>query len=123
MFSEDFRQKLQIGKYTRWAAELTDDQLEAALWAIGEYGSIRGCVSLVHSPARPGQSLLKLVGQRKHSLHSLHDFLLLEAEWHPTSLSVGEAFEPCEALASGDHPIASLRPFARSFVLSGPEGC
>src|SRR5437773_12044155 len=32
---------------------------------------------LVHLPARLGQPHLKLVGQRKQSLHSPHDFLLL----------------------------------------------
>ena len=31
---------------------------------------------LVHLPARLGQPLLKLVGQRKQALHSPHDFLL-----------------------------------------------
>jgi hypothetical protein len=30
---------------------------------------------LVHLPARVGKSQLKLVGQRKQSLHSSHDFL------------------------------------------------
>ena len=36
---------------------------------------------LLHLPARLGQPLLKLVGQRKQSLHSPHDFLLLGEWW------------------------------------------
>lgn len=38
MFSTEFRNKLRGGKYTRRAMDLTEDQLEALFWAIGEYG-------------------------------------------------------------------------------------
>jgi F420-dependent methylenetetrahydromethanopterin dehydrogenase len=38
MSSEEFRVGRRTGKYNRWAAELTDDQLEAVIWAVGEYG-------------------------------------------------------------------------------------
>ncbi len=38
MFSEAFRQKLEMGKYTNWAANLTESHMEALLWLIGEYG-------------------------------------------------------------------------------------
>ena len=38
MFSPEFRRKLQLGKYTKWAIDLTEAQLEALLWAVGEYG-------------------------------------------------------------------------------------
>ena len=31
-------QRIANGKYTGWAADLTEDQLVAVLWAIGEYG-------------------------------------------------------------------------------------
>ena len=36
-FSKQFNDRLKRGKYTRWAAELGEDQLEALLWGIGEY--------------------------------------------------------------------------------------
>jgi hypothetical protein len=45
MSTEEFHDRLKLGKYTRWAAHLTDDQLEGLLWALGEYGcraSVRG---------------------------------------------------------------------------------
>ena len=38
MFSPEFRKKLRFGKYTSWAIDLTEDQLEALFWALGEYG-------------------------------------------------------------------------------------
>jgi hypothetical protein len=38
MFSEEFRQRLKLGKYTRWAVDLTEQQLEPVLWMVGEYG-------------------------------------------------------------------------------------
>ncbi|MCE9544872.1 MAG: hypothetical protein K8T25_05055 [Planctomycetia bacterium] len=37
-FAEGFRQKIALGKYTGWAIDLTEDQLIAVLWAVGEYG-------------------------------------------------------------------------------------
>jgi hypothetical protein len=37
MFSPEFRKKL-FAKYTSWAIDLTEDQLEALFWALGEYG-------------------------------------------------------------------------------------
>ncbi len=39
MFSDEFRERLRIGKYSRWAVDLTEQQLEAVIWMIGEYGS------------------------------------------------------------------------------------
>ena len=38
MFSDSFRERLTTGKYTEWAATLTEDHMEALLWLIGEYG-------------------------------------------------------------------------------------
>ena len=38
MFTDDFRRRLALGKYTRWASDLSEDQLAAALWAAGEFG-------------------------------------------------------------------------------------
>lgn len=38
MFSTDFRERLRLGKYSRWAVNLTEAQLEAIIWMVGEYG-------------------------------------------------------------------------------------
>ena len=38
MFSDSFRERLRLGKYSRWAVDLTEAQLEAVLWMVGEYG-------------------------------------------------------------------------------------
>jgi len=38
MFSDDYRQKLAAGKYTKWAVHLNEDTLQALFWAVGEYG-------------------------------------------------------------------------------------
>ena len=37
-FTDEFRRRIALGKYTGWAADLTEDQLVAVLWAVGEYG-------------------------------------------------------------------------------------
>ncbi len=37
MFSEEFRARLRTGKYSRWAVDLTEEQLELVLWRVGEY--------------------------------------------------------------------------------------
>ena len=38
MFSDETREHLRVGKYTRWAVDLNEAQLEAILWMIGEFG-------------------------------------------------------------------------------------
>jgi hypothetical protein len=38
MFSAEFRERLRLGKYSRWAANFTEAQLEAVIWMVGEYG-------------------------------------------------------------------------------------
>lgn len=38
MFSPEFRERLRLGKYSRWAMNLTEAQLEAVIWMVGEYG-------------------------------------------------------------------------------------
>lgn len=38
MFDGDLRNRLARGKYTNWAKDLTEEQLIAVLWSIGEYG-------------------------------------------------------------------------------------
>ena len=39
MFTGDLHRRLSLGKYTQWAADLTEDELVAVLWAVGEYGA------------------------------------------------------------------------------------
>src|SRR5262245_47424581 len=39
MFSEEFRRHLLAGKHTRWATGLTEQDLYALLWLVGEYGA------------------------------------------------------------------------------------
>jgi hypothetical protein len=38
MFSPEFHERLRLGKYSRWAVNLTEAQLEAVIWMVGEYG-------------------------------------------------------------------------------------
>lgn len=37
-FSDELRERLEHGKYTRWAKNLTEDEIQGLLWMIGEYG-------------------------------------------------------------------------------------
>jgi uncharacterized protein (TIGR02996 family) len=38
MFSDEFRNRLKIGKYSKWAVDLSEAHMEALLWMVGEYG-------------------------------------------------------------------------------------
>jgi diguanylate cyclase (GGDEF)-like protein len=38
MFGDEYRQRLAFGGSSKWAADLTEEQLEAVLWMIGEFG-------------------------------------------------------------------------------------
>lgn len=38
MITRELRELLQLGKYTKWAAELPVEQLAGLLWGLGEYG-------------------------------------------------------------------------------------
>lgn len=42
MFSDDLKARLKTGKYTQWAIDLSEENLEALLWMIGEY-ACRAC--------------------------------------------------------------------------------
>jgi len=44
MFTPEFRDQLRLGKYSRWASNLTEAQLEVIIWMIGEFGYRAGCV-------------------------------------------------------------------------------
>jgi hypothetical protein len=39
IFKGDFRRGLADFKYTRWAADLTPEQLKVVMWAVGELGN------------------------------------------------------------------------------------
>jgi hypothetical protein len=43
-FCDEFRSRLERGKYTRWAADLPLDSLESLLWMIGEYAIRDACL-------------------------------------------------------------------------------
>ena len=36
--SNSFRRKLRRGKYTKWAADLTESEVYQVLWMVGEFG-------------------------------------------------------------------------------------
>ena len=38
MFTEEFRDRLSKGKYTRWAVDLDEEQVQAILLLLGEFG-------------------------------------------------------------------------------------
>jgi hypothetical protein len=46
-FDEEFHRTLALFKYTKWAANLTREQLLVVLWAVGEWGG-RGQPILEH---------------------------------------------------------------------------
>lgn len=37
-FSDEFRAKLKLGKYSSWAEDLTEEDVRVLLWAVGEFG-------------------------------------------------------------------------------------
>jgi hypothetical protein len=39
VFSEPFRQQLAQGKYTDWAAALTEEEVRCVLWLVGEFNA------------------------------------------------------------------------------------
>ena len=50
------RKELRLGKYTRWAADLTPDEMLALLWVVGEFG----CRSSPDDPEYPPLGLFSL---------------------------------------------------------------
>jgi hypothetical protein len=39
MFTNEFREKLRIGKYTKWASDFSEDNVHALVMMVGELGS------------------------------------------------------------------------------------
>jgi len=54
-FSEELREDLSHGKYTDWAADLTEDQVFVLLWAVGEFGG-RAYNEEIQARTGPGPS-------------------------------------------------------------------
>ncbi len=50
-FGEQFRERLNYGKYTRWANNMSEETLYSTLWAIGEWAR-----RTYHAPLDPAVS-------------------------------------------------------------------
>lgn len=61
MFPGKLHERLALGKYTRWAADLTEDELTAVLWAVGEFGvraqAVNECIDRHTGEFLPGHGL------------------------------------------------------------------
>ena len=56
------RERLSLGKYTRWARNLSDEEIYGLLWLIGEFG-IRTCEeTLLDSIQEIGRARTGLLG-------------------------------------------------------------
>ncbi len=56
------RRRLSLGKYTRWAAELTDEQMYGLLWLLGEFGIRTSEYNLLDSIQEIGRARTGLLG-------------------------------------------------------------
>jgi hypothetical protein len=56
------RRRLSLGKYTRWAANLTDDQMYGLLWFLGEFGIRTSESNLLDSIQETGRARTGLLG-------------------------------------------------------------
>ena len=76
MFSDEFRRRLALGKYSNWAVDLTEQQLEALIWMVGEYAA-RSYIALnlldEHKGEFGAHDLAYARG--RHALESLADFV------------------------------------------------
>ena len=78
------RERLRTGKYTRWAAELSDDEIFAFLWLFGEFG-IRTSADSVHD-------LIREKGRARSGLLGALEFV------HGKPLSLDEAMNRVKSL-------------------------
>lgn len=53
---------LRIGKYTRWAANLTEDELYGLLWLLGEFGIRTSASNLLDMVQEKGRARTGLLG-------------------------------------------------------------
>jgi hypothetical protein len=56
------RRRLSLGKYTRWAADLSDEQMYGLLWLLGEFGIRTSEYTLVDSIQEVGRARTGLLG-------------------------------------------------------------
>jgi hypothetical protein len=56
------RRALSLGKYTRWAADLTDKQMYGLLWFLGEFGIRTSESNLLDSIQETGRARTGLLG-------------------------------------------------------------
>jgi hypothetical protein len=56
------RDRLRTGKYTRWAANLTEEQVYGLFWLLGEFGIRTHPASLPDAITEPGRARTGLLG-------------------------------------------------------------
>jgi hypothetical protein len=56
------RRRLSLGKYTRWAANLSDEEMYGLLWFLGEFGIRTGEHNLQSSMKKAGRARTGLLG-------------------------------------------------------------
>ena len=56
------RRRLKLGKYTRWAASLSDEEVYGLLWLLGEFGIRTSEYNLVDSIQEVGRARTGLLG-------------------------------------------------------------
>ena len=56
------RDQLRLGKYTRWAAELSEDEMYTLLWLLGEFGIRTSAEHLPDSIREKGRARTGLLG-------------------------------------------------------------
>jgi hypothetical protein len=56
------RSRLSLGKYTRWAADLSDEEIYGLLWFLGEFGIRTSNHNLVDSIQEVGRARTGLLG-------------------------------------------------------------
>ena len=56
------RRRLNLGKYTRWAASLSDEEMYGLLWFLGEFGIRTSEYNLVDSIQEVGRARTGLLG-------------------------------------------------------------
>jgi hypothetical protein len=56
------RERLSLGKYTRWARNLSDEEIYGLLWLVGEFGIRTSEYNLLDSIQETGRSRTGLLG-------------------------------------------------------------
>jgi hypothetical protein len=70
------RRRLSLGKYTRWAASLSDEEMYGLLWLLGEFGIRTSQQNLLSSIQEAGRARTGLLG----ALDCVHGNALTEEE-------------------------------------------